>query len=57
MTGPTAVTDTIIALEGVLRVYNVGPAVPCPRSWAVNLRINRGEFVAITDTRAGKSTK
>ena len=56
MSVATAPNETIIALEGVSRTYTSG-RLSVPALVAVNLRIDRGEFVAIIGPSGyGKST-
>jgi ABC-type lipoprotein export system ATPase subunit len=50
------VTDTLIALEGVSRVYTSG-RLAVPALVSVDLQVARGEFVAIIGpSGSGKST-
>jgi putative ABC transport system ATP-binding protein len=56
MSVATAPNETIIALEGVSRTYTSG-RLSVPALVAVDLQINRGEFVAIIGpSGSGKST-
>ena len=56
MSGGPALTETIIALEGVSRTYTSG-RLSVPALVSVDLQINRGEFVAIIGpSGSGKST-